>query len=189
MLKPCFTIILPGLLLASPLLAAPEENRRYHYYPVEAQVGDSLLTALNRHSPVRQNGQIFHGHTSWNIRWHYDFQRSPGLCQALRPRVWLDLKLTLPELSVRAPEALRQQFWPFLDKLRLHEEGHVRVGQQTARQIEQALQSPISAPDCTHLEQELNARGQRLIEQGNAADQRYDAQTGHGRTQGASLLR
>ena len=44
-----------------------QENIRSTYYSAEHRAGTMLLATLNHYSPIRQNSQIFHAYTGWNI--------------------------------------------------------------------------------------------------------------------------
>ncbi|NTV14747.1 MAG: DUF922 domain-containing Zn-dependent protease [Desulfobulbaceae bacterium] len=50
-------------------------------YQVQAANNQSLLAALNAASPIREDGEVFHGYTEWNITWRFVWRHgSNGAC-------------------------------------------------------------------------------------------------------------
>ena len=51
----------------------------YTAYPTR---GQTLRQALNAATPIREDGERFHGHTKWNIRWSFKWWReADGSCR------------------------------------------------------------------------------------------------------------
>lgn len=182
------SLLLVGLL---PLPAQADLNvaLSYQYYGVGQPAGMPLLQALDRATPIRENGQVFHGHTQWNIQWNYRWHQQPdGRCQLTQNNTTLSAKVTLPELRQAEPAAKRA-FAPYFEALRLHELGHVDLARIAARKIDAAILALPQMDSCTQLEQSANQQGLQLLEQARHSHREYDRTTGHGRTQGAWLPR
>jgi predicted secreted Zn-dependent protease len=81
------------------------------FYDVRHSAGITLLDAINSVTPVRKNGQLFHGYTAWNISWTFRLKMSnAGSCEIT------SMTTTLPRLSISTQEAATQfnKFFPAL---------------------------------------------------------------------------
>lgn len=183
------SLFLAGLLLPLPALADLEVALSYRYYGVGQQAGIPLLQALDRATPIRENGQTFHGYTQWNIQWRYRWHQQPdGRCRLTQNTTTLSAQITLPELRQAEP-ATQRAFAPYFEALRLHELGHVDLARIAARKIDTGVLALPEMGSCEQLEQNTNQLGLQLLEQARQANREYDRATGHGRTQGAWLPR
>lgn len=183
-----------ALLIALPLLAPcasaqMTETVSIRTYRVEQNGADTLLHAINRATPIREDGRVFHGYTAWHIHWNFWWNRaSNGRCTLTRNSTELSAEITLPEL-VNAASPVRREFSDYINKLRLHELGHVQIARSAAQQIDTEITALPSMSSCSELERAANQLGQRLLDQARQQGRRYDEATGHGRTQGAWLPR
>lgn len=175
------------LLLSSHAGAELQEQLDYREYEVQTAGHTSLRQALNTSSPIRHNGQTYHGYTQWNVDWRFYWRpQADGRCQIERVTTRLQATITLPRLQ-DAPEPLQTHFERYRSALHAHELGHYRYGQAAARSIDQALTQLATQPDCTRLEQRANQLAEQLLQRQIEAERRYDQQTGYGKTQGAWL--
>lgn len=155
---------------------------RIEYYDVAGADGGALLSSLAQRGP-----KGFHGLTDWEFRYDYRVAPTPeGTCRVTGVRTAVTGRILLPRWvdEPKAPTALRQAWATYMDALMKHEEGHMATGQSLTR----ALQSDIGAatgPDCKTLRTDVERLAQGLINDHQARDQRYDADTQHGATQGA----
>lgn len=175
------------LLLSSHVGAELQEQLDYREYEVNVAGHTSLRQALNASSPIRHNGQIYHGYTQWHVDWRFYWRpQADGRCRIERVTTRLQATITLPHLQ-GAPAALQEPFRRYRAALHEHELGHYRYGQTAARNIDRALRDLPPQPDCGTLEQRANQTGTQLLEQQVAAERRYDQDTAYGKTQGAWL--
>ncbi len=179
--------LLIGLLAAAPSIADVSETFELETYEVDQRAAETLLSAINRHSPVRQNGRIFHGHTKWNIRWNFWWDtNAAGQCTITEVKTTLSVHMQLPELDESTTEG-RSEFDGYLPELREHEEGHHRIAAQAARRIDQAIKTLQPMRSCQALEAEANRRGYEILKAASSEEDEYDIDTKHGCTQGACL--
>ncbi|WP_341677715.1 DUF922 domain-containing protein [Niveibacterium sp. SC-1] len=158
------------------------------YYEVRPVDGDELRVALNRASPVREGGQIFHGRTDWSAQSDYRWwQEADGRCRVTESRVNLSIVMTLPRLAADAPDAMRARFDSYLARLREHEEGHVRIARETAFAIASRIRSLPEAKSCEALEAAAENARAALMDEARQRERRYDRDTGYGASQGARL--
>lgn len=182
-----FRKLLPLICAVFPSVALAEvhENLNYSYYEVRAQADKTLLFLLNASSPVSENGQIYHGHTSWNIQWRFHWSiNESGMCKITSSLTTLDSVITLPKLN---GANLRQQaiFDRYFSSLKAHELGHYKLAVRTARIIDSELLLLPEMGSCSKLEAYANARSQRSLERLKEQSLQYDLDTSHGKTQGA----
>lgn len=192
--------VLAGCLLAA-VLAGPVAVRvdeglrsrnggssrvRVETYDVSGESADELRRDLNRRGPLSR-GQRYDARTDWHVRWWFDFERSDEGCRAVRPRVDLDVRITMPRWRqpAGASSELVERWQRYLVDLREHEDGHAAVGQSAADEIREALGGLEAADSCPEAERLANRVGHDVIERHNRKDERYDEETRHGATQGA----
>lgn len=175
------------LAVAPPLSARVTESEQKRWYPVSQRLGNSLQSALNSASPVRENGKIFHGHTAWNIRWSFRWDRNAsGLCEIVDHAIHLSVITTLPELKTGTFTA-QTEFQRYLRALELHEEGHKKIAQDAAHSVDRTFKTLPAMTSCKALETEAQRQGSTILESARKAGAEYDATTKHGHTQGACL--
>lgn len=182
-------------LLVTPLVAGPgparaevRERVTYRHYPVTVGPDESLAAALARATPVRPRWwQRFHGRAAWNVTWTYRQEIDDGgRCGVADAVVEVVTEITLPEL-VQATEDQRRRIDTYLDALRTHELGHHAIAVEAGRRVHTAIRTAGSWPECASLEAQVGRLTDRVMSDARAAEQRYDADTGYGRTQGAHL--
>lgn len=181
------TAVLLLCSMAPPSSAHVTENHTTHAYEVSHPPGTSLLNTLNNASPIRHQGRVFHGYTTWHVRWNYQWQgQADGSCAIASVDTRLTTAITLPQLRT-ADAAERSRFDRYLAALTLHEEGHKRLGQQAAADIDRAILKLRPAPTCQQLENAVHRVGHDILERTRQSEIEYDRTTRHGCTQGACL--
>lgn len=176
-----------GLFLLTSQNAAAEvkSSLDYLYYTADANLGGSLFAIMKRSAPASMEGQL--GWTSWHVKWHYHWHfDADGACRITESTTEFTATITLPRLvngSTTQIDAMNS----FLAALRVHESGHVNIGRQAADAIDQAILALPPMANCDLLGSEANRAGQRILDEWRRAEKRYDAETDHGRLQGAVL--
>lgn len=129
-----------------------------------------LRSMMHRLGPRRQ-GRRYAAFTDWSI----SIRRAP---QAL---VELEATLTLPRWvrpAAASPDVVAA--WEaFLSALTAHEEEHLGIASEAARDLARMVRDDPHAPDCALRQTVAHAR---------AREQAFDARTRHGRTQGVVLF-
>jgi predicted secreted Zn-dependent protease len=176
-------------LLISTQTASAEvsESLDYIYYTANADASHSLLSVLNTASPIKINNRIFHGLTKWYVKWNYRwFEQPDGRCKITKVTIKYTSSIQLPELT-GANSTQQQAFNNYLTALRTHELGHYDIGKQAADVIDSGIASLPEMSSCTELETAANGLGYQTLDEYRAKEKQYDANTGHGKTQGAWL--
>ena len=179
-------MLLLALFAAPSAGAEPSIETGYVYYPVSSPSRRELLARLNRATPIRHNGNPFHGYTDSHIEWRFWWQTVNRRCRINRVEVVVDVTFTLPRLE-DSPAQVRDVWERWYPKLVRHENGHRDNALTVARRIEAGIRALPGQPDCRALEQQANALGNRLITELAAVDRDYDKRTNYGETQGASI--
>ena len=175
------------LWLALPALADVQEHLQEQHYDLQVASGESLSRAIDQASPIRQNGQIYHAYTRWQVQWNFWWrEQRDGRCQIDLTRTQLHATITLPRLGGNDTQQ-RQRFEQYLGALREHELGHYRIGQAAAAEIDAALRQLAEYPSCAELQRQANQRANAILQRHAEHERRYDRETGHGRSQGAWL--
>jgi predicted secreted Zn-dependent protease len=182
-----FSAVILLCLFSVSVSAEVSDNLSYKFYEAQSEPGKSLLEILNGASPIRHNGEIFHGYTQTNIEWNYRWNEEPnGRCTITGNTTNLIAEITLPTL-VSSIDHLRFEFSQYIEPLRRHELGHYKMAQDAAKKIDAAILSLPPMVSCKSLEQVANRRAQGILDQANEESRIYDEITRHGRTQGAWL--
>ncbi len=172
--------------------AAPQaevtDNLDYTYYAADAVSTRSLPSILDASSPIRHNGRVFYGYynsknISWKLRW---FRKPDGRCKITKVTVEIAGEITLPRLE-GGTHAQRAQFDTFLSALRVHELGHHDICKEVGATIGRKILALPEMPSCTSLESAANDLGHQTLNEAKRRAVQYDAETNHGRSQGALL--
>jgi len=174
-------------LLAALPADAVDVIRDNQTYTVQGDNAEEIRASLDRQGPIDpSSGRRFDAYTRWYLEWHFDSQNSWQGCEIAR--VWTQIRVTTVMPRHGSPSALpephRQEWTRYLQRLTFHEEGHVRIPSDAAREIETAL-NHLRRPDCASLEREATRLGNEALQRARATERSYDAQTDHGRSQGA----
>ena len=155
----------------------------YTAYPTR---GQTLRQALNAATPIREDGERFHGHTKWNIRWSFKWWReADGSCRITSSETRLDLVITMPELE-GGGGAMQRRFADFRDALHEHELGHADIARDAAHAVDDAILDLPEMDDCATLEAVANRRAHAIVDASKRRQKQYDRDTEHGRRDGAS---
>lgn len=179
--------LLIALLAAAPSHADVSETFDLETYEVDQRPGEALLAAINRQSPLRRDGRIFHGYTRWNVRWNFWWDTNvQGRCAIKEVKTTLSVHMQLPELDESTVQG-RAEFDGYLPGLRAHEDGHHHIAARAARRIDQTIKTLQPLRSCQALEAEANRRGYEILKAALSEEDDYDVDTRHGCTQGACL--
>jgi predicted secreted Zn-dependent protease len=169
-------------------LADPVVTQTFDYYDVDGATAQELRAELDRRGPIDgTEHRRFDAVTHWYVRWRFTYENVGGGCEITTVSTNADITYAFPRLRHQsaAPAALRRAFAGYLKNLLVHEKGHAQVGIDIAARIEAAIRRLPSAPTCPVLDDAANDLGHALIKEANQLDIDYDAQTQHGKTQGA----
>lgn len=182
-------LLLCFLIIAKTASAEVSEHLDYLYYTANADPDHSLLSILDKASSIRVDNRIYHGLTKWHVKWNYRwFEKPDGGCKITRVTTKYTSTITLPELT--GGDARQQElFNHYVSALRTHELGHYDIGKQAADMIDNGIASLPEMSSCKELEATANGLGYQTLDEYRDKEKQYDADTGHGKSQGAWLDR
>jgi predicted secreted Zn-dependent protease len=180
------SLLLCAVFATLSIEAEPLLETEYIYYAVSSPSKGELLARLNRATPIRQDGNPFHGYTDSQIDWRFWWQQENGHCSITRVAVLVDVTFTLPRLE-DSPAAVRDLWERWYPGLVRHENGHRDNALSVARRIEDGIRALPALPDCSELERRANALGNGLVSELATIDRDYDQRTNYGETEGASI--
>ncbi len=180
-----------------PLVGSPPEGPRERRgeavrprvtvvtYAVEGRTARDVLRSLMEHGP-RDGGDVFFGLTSTDLDVTYDPEPISGGCVIQNTRVVVDIQITLPEWLPGAdvdPD-LAADWSRFRRALTDHEDRHREIAVEGAEDAYDAV-AELLRPTCNEANEEARRRLERLGVEVGAAHRRFDAETGHGKHDGA----
>jgi predicted secreted Zn-dependent protease len=179
---------LPLVFILFSFYSSAETNvfEEFNFYEVAPTSKNNLLKALNSSSPIKENGEVFHGHTKYSIDWRFWWKSNGNKCTFTNVVITLKLKYTMPQLRSSKPDikAVWLNWYPNLEK---HEKGHGNLAKNIANEINRKLLAMSPKPNCNILEKSGNELAYKLMGKLKKANQKYDAKTNHGETQNAWL--
>ena len=178
-------VLSTALPTAMPVVAEPLVSEVYEFYPVAPPSVAGLLDEVNAHSPIVEEGHVYHGRTATDIHWRFWWQHDAGVCEINRVEVSVLVTFTLPRLEQASAEVA--DVWnAWYPQLLAHEEHHRDIGLATAQRIEDGLMG-LQAAGCQGLAADANTWANEQIEQMQIDNRDYDDETRHGETEGARL--
>lgn len=129
----------------------------------------------------------FFGKTDYYISWSFRWDGKPGNCRITSAIVDTEIKTFMPvwQDQASASPGLQAKWQQFYDVLMEHEQGHASLAKTGAADVRQAINALPGKPSCDQLEREANNVGNRILDRVRQQNVRYDAQTDHGRNDGA----
>lgn len=162
----------------------------YEYYDVPVDENKPLTNSVLDASPNMANGKKVVGQTVWQLGYKYTrFSPSLETCRLATLEVTCDCTIRLPRL-VGANAALSRDFETYLLRLDEHERRHCGLATEYAGIMEAELKAMLGKDQdkrCDLLDAELKARYDRIYAECDAAQVRYDLETGHGKDEGVDL--
>jgi predicted secreted Zn-dependent protease len=160
----------------------PNINTQEIYYQISGTTAQQLRQQMNKLGP-----RGYDAYTEWNIKWNYRYQQRNNQCRIASVVVNTTIKITLPawRIPANASQKLKQQWNNYLNKLRLHEQGHQQHGINASNDVFKSLNNTPAYATCSQLERAANQAGYAIIKGYNQRDLVYDQETEHGATQGA----
>jgi len=183
--------IVAAMAAAPQAYAQPQPTIDFgiRYYDVEGSTTAEIRNSIFRNTPIRINGSPYGAITENRFTTGYSsVGTSSGGCEVKNARVFLDSKITLPRLvpSGQSP-AVMAEWERYIGALRAHEMMHATNGRYTAQTVASRLYNFKSQMPCVQMRSKLDTAVNQLIQNMGVWDQQLDAQTEHGKSQGAFL--
>jgi len=181
-------ILVLSLVFLPYATAAPEIILQKRHYPAVGQTSAQIRQSLDRNTPVRQNGKPFDAYTKWDIDWQFWWAcDGDGTCRITKVTTVVRIRQTFPHLENTGDlvPQLADRWERYMIALIEHEEGHVALGVDAARDLERRLSQMGDRSSCDQLESEANALAREIIARYTRLEAHYDADTNYGERDGA----
>ena len=154
-------------------------------YNVTGDTAGDVLVSMLAGGP-QPGDDVFFGLTTAETHLRYDTTPVAGGCVLADVSVDLTLTIMLPAWSPTSPPdaQLVRDWGGFRRALADHEDRHRQIAEAGAQRLARAL-AGLRRDSCPATKAEARRRVQRIEADVSAAQRQYDAETGHGRTEGA----
>ncbi|MBI1684522.1 DUF922 domain-containing protein [Caulobacter hibisci] len=152
------------------------------YYDVPGRDQRAIRAAIDRLGPTDStDGERVHALTKWSYQWRWRRKNSPQGCSIDGVEIGLRITVLLPRPveGDRLNARVRKPWDAYMIALRRHELGHVAIARAGREEIRRALE----AASCDGAADAAKAASARV----GTESARYDRETRHGRTEGASF--
>ncbi len=148
------------------------------YYDIAGRTIEEIEAQIRSKGPAGWAGV-----THSDVRYEFQTRRDAGLCRIDSVHAAFRGKVELPRWTEeRAATGELRGWWKhYMVTLRQHEDGHVRIGIETAAEVEQALLATAAAPSCEQVKAEAERRAHAVLRQLEPRQQLWDQTTDHGR--------
>jgi predicted secreted Zn-dependent protease len=162
--------------MTSPASAATI-SKSYSYFTIRSATLPELEEELNRRGPeVKSTGQRHPGATRLEFQTVVDYVPDGRGCRVGEVAVTVQAKIILPRWKSRAkPDRESRIIWNTLSAdIKRHEERHVEIARNHARELEQTLTGLDKARDCDRLATQVARVTDRILKSHDEAQSRFD---------------
>lgn len=170
-----FAVVLSAL--AGQPAQAASLVKSYSYFNIGGGTLDEIETQLSRHGPqVKSTGQRHPGATRMAFTTRLGFAERPGSCRIVSAAVTVKAKVILPRWKrPRNADAGVRLFWDTLSAdIRRHEESHIVIARNHARELEQALLASGRQKDCATAKARAEAISDKVLARHDKAQLQFD---------------
>jgi predicted secreted Zn-dependent protease len=169
-------IVLLASALAPPATAA-SVARTYSYFSVGGATLPELQEELSARGPkVKSTGRRHPGATEMEFSNRIGYEETNGKCRASRATVSVKARITLPRWT--RPGSAQQDtrlIWDALaGDIKRHEESHVGIARNHAREMEDAVLALPAQKNCELAARKAKETIQRIMAKHDAAQNRFD---------------
>jgi predicted secreted Zn-dependent protease len=172
---------LPGALALSLLVAgaanAASVTKSYSYFSIGGQTLDEIEDELARHGPqVRSSGQRHPGATRMQFNTRLDYAEGRGRCRVAKATVTVSAKVILPKWRRhRKAETDVRLIWDTLAAdIKRHEDRHVEIAKNHAREMEKALKAIGPQASCASMAEKAKAVSAKMLDRHDRAQAEFD---------------
>jgi len=190
MMRRAALVVLSGLFTSYGYTQPqPAIDFAIRYYDVAGSSTEEIRNSVFRNTPIRIKGLPYGAVTENRFTTGYSaVGTSSGGCEVKNVRVMLSSRITLPRLMPSGQSADVLAEWErYIGALRAHEMMHANNGRYTAETVAGRLYNFKSKMPCIQMRDKLDHAVNQLIHNMNVWDKQLDAQTEHGKSQGAFL--
>lgn len=176
MLKQTAATLALTLCLAGAAPAAGV-SKSYSYFSIGGSTLDEIETELSRHGPqVRSSGSRHPGATRMQFTTKIGYAAGDGKCRVMQASVNVTAKVILPKWrrSRKADPDVRLIWDTLASDIKRHEESHVLIAKNYARDLEKALLAIRPQADCTVAAEKAKQVTASMLASHDKAQDRFD---------------
>lgn len=166
-----------ALALSGAGAQAASVNKSYSYFSIGGATLSEIEADLSRRGPhVASTGRRHPGATTMQFTTRLGFAEGGGSCRIVTADVSVRAKVTLPSWRrpKRAEDSTRLIWDTLAADIKRHEERHVGIARNSARDIETALRKLGAFPDCTAAAGKAQEVSARLLIRHDEEQARFD---------------
>ncbi len=173
-----------GSSLAQTLPRGVTLRLNEEFYGFRADNAGDIAEALSRFGPELGDERV-PAVSRQELVWDYQLAGTNEACRLQSAEVRLDITMVLPEWldAESGPEPLQARWREFEEAVRKHEDDHVRLFIEGARDLLRRIQR-VQAGTCETVELAVDEQGRISMEHFGERQARYDRDTRGGQTQG-----
>lgn len=152
-------------------------TKTYSYFSIGGTTLDEIEHELQRRGPqVKSTGARHPGATRMEFTTRVSYGERDGRCGVVAADVTVKAQMILPRWSRRARSDADTRFvWDTLSAdIKRHEESHVVIARNHARELEQALQAITHQRDCAIAQEKAKQTTARILEKHDKAQEQFD---------------
>jgi predicted secreted Zn-dependent protease len=178
MLKPI--VVLGALALSLSTVGgvgAASVVKTYSYFSIGGATLDEIESELARHGPeVKSSGQRHPGATQMQFSTKIGYAQSRGRCRIAQANVSVRAKVILPKWrrSRKADREVRLIWDTLASDIKRHEESHVGIAKNYARDMEKALLAVSTQASCAAAAEKARAISAKLLARHDRAQNEFD---------------
>ena len=151
--------------------------KTYAYFSIGGSTLEEIEKELTARGPqVKSTGHRHPGATRMEFTSRVGYAEKNGRCSVVSARVTVQVKIILPRWRQRGHAAQDVRLiWDTLESdIRRHEESHVVIAKNHARELEDALTEIGRQKDCATAKTRVKATTDRVLAAHDAAQERFD---------------
>lgn len=164
-------------LLAGPAAHAASVAKTYSYFTVGGTTVEEIEKELKRRGPqVKSTGLRHPGATRMEFTSRVGYGEKGGRCSIVSASVTVKANMILPRWNRRAAAAPDTRLiWDTLSAdIKRHEESHVVIAKNHARELEEALRAIPRQRDCAAAQERAKEVTARILARHDEAQDRFD---------------
>ena len=172
---------LPATAVVLALLAWPAESaslsKSYSYFNIGGKTLDEIQDQLDRRGPkLNSTGRRHPGATLMEFTTRIKYGERGGRCEVTEAEVQVKAKVILPRWRARrGTDSDTRLIWDTLSSdIKRHEESHVIIAKNHARELENALMKLYPQRSCERAADKAKETTNRIMAKHDAAQARFD---------------
>jgi predicted secreted Zn-dependent protease len=170
-------LILSALFCAVQPAQGASLTKTYNYFSIGGSTLDEIEGELSKRGPqLKSSGRRHPGATRMEFTTRVGYAEGNGSCQVVKADVTVKARVILPKWrrSRKAEQDVRLIWDTLSSDIKRHEESHVIIAKNHAREMEQALKAIGRQKDCQVAAAKAKAITARLLERHDRAQLEFD---------------